>query len=264
MKYDRYVNSLKKYARNKHFLIALIVATVASLALIWMNSYATAYLDNQHTELRQEQAKMLKAVNTVPDPANIDPKNANPETTYIIDSTDKATQSAESAAESLRYSLIDKLMATFSGQYSAKELHENDKRIRKSSAAIAAELARYNQVLTATERFIEYDAKIDTAELSLGSADSNERMERLRQGLSKAEEDIDKIAGSSLANDVKNIIYRAQTTQKELESNGDTDNFVDKFEQLQAEYVELIDTHHDQMIPALRQQSIDTVHLLDG
>ncbi len=250
-----YMKSLPDVMRRYKLLALSVVVILTVPILLGIDTLATSRLDTTQSQIKQSHARLLKAINNAPSPEEMQPGQPNSQARFIINSTQESAERAEDAASDLGYSFYDRPLAYLSSTYSGRDVRRFNRLARSEATDISDQFTKYAELLASMQEFIEYSPLIDTADLSLGSADSNERMQRLRNGLERSANSIE-ASKSPISEDALDIITRAQQAQDQLEADENVEEFVETFESLQLEYVGLASEHHQQLIDDLRQRAI--------
>lgn len=236
--------------------VAFIVFAVFSIVLIWGEATATNYLNSHTQQLRTEQSRLLSQINSIPRPADMEKGIINSQSRFVIDTTATSHEEMIEISDQLGFGYRHLFVSLISREYETNELRAINREIDEITQDIDKEISSYSQNLSAMTNFIEYNPRVDTTDLSLGSSDSNERMDRLRTGLSTAIDEIEQLTSSEFHDQTLRVLRDAQSAQTELENTGEIEDFVDTIEELQNEYIQLTIDKYELILPQIRQQAI--------
>ena len=242
------------YLRSHHFIALLAGLVVALPILFGAEALTTSYFDSARQDTKQASSRISRAINHIPDPADMTAGASNSEARFIVEQTASQQEIIDENTQQLQTAYPFAYLATFSISHQASSLRSTNQRIKDQADDIQSQSANYTATLQASLEFIEYSPAIDTVDFSLGSEDSNERMERLRNGLDRADNELSQVDNSYLAQDVSELIAAAKTAQQELEDGGSVEDFVDDFQALQASYIELLTNHYRSIRPELQEK----------
>ena len=242
------------YIKSHHFLAMLVGLMIALPVLYGVEMLTTSYFDSLRQDTKQTSSRISRAINAMPDPADMTAGASNSEARFIVEQTARQQEIIDENTQQLQTAYPFAYLATFSTSHQASNLRSTNQHIEDQADDIQSQSANYTATLQASLEFIEYSPAIDTVDFSLGSEDSNERMERLRNGLDRADDELSQIDSSDLAQDVDELIAAAKTAQQELEDGGSVEDFVDDFQALQASCIELFTDHYRSTWPELQEK----------
>lgn len=256
-----YKNKVAVILQQKRYLslIALfgLVFALSFIALGYANTYSTNYIAQETSSLRGEQTNLQKNVNLLPDPNDIR-LNDPAVTRSLIATSQSAAREIEQTTGTMQQHLKRPWLATFTAKYDLDKTREARHTLQTETHDIRSAITAYADTLAALEQFLVYDPAVDTEDLSLGSSDANERMKRLRGGLTKARTEVSVYSGNyGYAEDILALLATAETTQADLEATGNTDDFIAAFTHLQEEAQTILTTHFDTMRPRLQEQTVN-------
>lgn len=249
------VDFVISYFKSHHFL-ALIAGILVALPVAYIAEASTThYFDSHRQDAKQANALTSRAISSMPNPADMNPGASNSEARFIVEQTDRQQDIIDEKTDQLQTVYPSTPLATFSTNYSSSQMQTTNREVRNYADDIQSLSSNYNDTLKASLEFIEYSPAVDTVDFSLGSADSNERMDRLRNGLGRAKDSLSQIDNFDLARDTKQLIISAQSAQEKLEDGGSVDDFVEEFESLQSSSVEMFESHYTTLRQDLQQMS---------
>lgn len=251
----RVIQSVVTYIKSHHFL-ALLTGLVIALPILYGAEALTAsYFDSARQDTKQTSARISRAINDMPDPSGMEAGASNSEARFIVEQTTRQQEIIDENTQQLQTAYPIAYLATFSTSHQTSKLRSTNQRVQNHADDIQSKSADYTATLQASLEFIEYSPAIDTIDFSLGSADSNERMERLRNGLARADNELSQIDNSNLAQDANEVITAARAAQQELEDGGSVDDFVNDFQALQTSCIELLTDHYRSIRPELQKKT---------
>lgn len=246
--------------RKRPLLVGIVFLTVFTLitfSLQQAHTHISEFFNRQTTSLHAERARLQKHIADLPSPEKI--RISNPSTIQPSTTAARAThRNIEQVARNLEGGYGYTWLAAGTGEHSFFELRRANRTIRSEAGSIRADTSAYVDVLVALEDFFVYNPETDTATFSSGSADTNERMERLRNGLSDARSGVSVHADDHrFAAEIVTILESAQASQTRLENTGDTKGFVTTFTRLQKQCRSVLVSHYKETHPRLQKNAVD-------
>ena len=226
-------------------LTLLVVAATAFASLQLLESYSTRHFHDQYTQLRQDHARLNRAIAALPD---ADPDNPDALTRNYAgfgSQTAAATADITEATTSLRDGYQRPWLAVFSSEYRYSDIDTTNQQLAEPAQSLQTAAAEHGTAITAMEEFMAYAPAVDLADYSPGSADTQERLQRLQTGLERAESDLATDSGDSQLNGrAQQILDSAQSARQQLHDDEDVEAFTATFQRLQAAWAEAVAQGH--------------------
>lgn len=253
-----------QHFRDHSFRVAwvVIIFGVTLFALHLAQGYSSNYLRNELQELRQEQARFTRAVHSLPAPAKADPRSNLPELQYVLDGTRQASVDIQNSGAHLEEGIPFYWLAVISPDHQFSDLREADRTLRNTPKKIRRRTENYTDTVTALGDFLAYEPATDMANFSPGSADTQKRMKRLRNGLDQTRSEIPESEAPGLTEDILVILKSTENARQTLKTEEDVDEFVSTINELQVRAVSVLDTHYHELTSQTEARLLEISHAL--
>lgn len=235
-------------------LTLLVVAATAFASLQLLESYSTRHFHDQYTQLRQDHARLNRAIAALPDTDPDNPDTLTRNYAGFGSQTAAATADITDAATSLRDGYQRPWLAIFSNKYSYDHINTVNQQLVETTQSLQTTATKYRTAIKSMKGFMAYDPAVDLADYSPGSADTQERLQRLQTGLEQAESSLTTDSSDSQLNyHAQQTLSSAQSAQQQLYDDEDVEVFIATFEQLQTTWTNNVTDNHQEVTRQLQQ-----------
>ncbi len=223
---------LPRFLRHHKKLSAIAIAfLVATFLLFLFQPLFTGAIASKRTELLQAQATTLHTVNQLPSPNRMVIGQQNADARFVSTRTSQLTDTVIDEASNLSLPSRYFVVSAFTANTSPANVRELRGAFTVTSSSIQEDLYAYSATLDALLRFIEYSPHVDLIEYDPGTSDTQERMQRLADGLSDTRETLETISNSApqhsaYINRLIEVIDEAIAAQRTLQETHNTEAFI--------------------------------------
>lgn len=235
------------------FAVAFVLG---AFFLHYANARASDYFEQKTALMHETHAQLQRDVASVASPEGLHTMDSSRARSFIAATRDSREHIGDST-DGLKTASSGLWPALFTSEYGFMKFRKTQQTIQTNTESIRKDITPYVAVVSALEHFFAYNPAVDTANFSRGSADTQERMERLRSGLEQARSDVAVYQDRQFAADILELLNAAEVAQEELEQTGDTEAFIATMSELQERTQSVLTSHHKTIHPRLQQNAVD-------
>jgi|GEM_PF-2988338 hypothetical protein len=218
-------------------------------------------LSVKKSEFLATQARLLKSLSGIPSPTEMTPGIQNSQARFVVEETARQAENIAQDAPDMLIALRYRFLSYMTPRSPLSGVASNHEAIEDIAHDTASQIDTYDGLLTSLLQFIEYSPVVDTTDYQAESNETQQRMERLTDGLESTSNQLGQLPSSPVKDSALAYISSAKQAQADLMESGNTEAFTSTIERLQQELIQDLATRHQEVQETLRSQLIAAARL---